>query len=189
MTSITQQDAAELTQCYVALAAKVFRYARARPGVDVSTANDLVQKAFQDTASHWADLRGKPDDERLKILCTTVARDAIDAVRRRGTAYAKQEDVWRLTRHATDDDPFDAVCLKLLKEKFNEEIDKMPPQRRRVAELKWGLHLRNKEIAADLGITAKAVSAHVAAVRNTLRTARQQFEGNDDGAWGEGSDR
>lgn len=188
MTTIPPEHKAEITQCYEALAGRVFGYARSALGVDAERANDLVQQAFEAATKLWAELREQPEENLLGFLCTVVGRRDIDASRRDSTAREKQPEVWRITRGA-DNDPFEAVTLLLLIEAFNKEISNMPPQRRRVAERKWGHQQSNQEIAADLGITDGAVSAHVATARAALRRVRELLEGDDVGDSEGGSDR
>lgn len=187
MTPIPSEYATELARCYADLAGRVFGYAHVTLGVDVARANDLVQQAFEKAAERWAELRESPVD-RLKFLCAVVWCDVADAFRRDSTARANQAEVWRTTLRPHCD-PFDAVSLQLLVERFDKEIANMPRRRRTVAELKWGWQLGNQEIAAVLGITDKAVSSHVTAARAALKKVREEMEGNDVSAPEGGGDR
>lgn len=188
MTLIPAEHTAELAQCYVALARRVFGYARSALGVDGGRAEDLVQQAFETLAMRWAELREQPEANRLRFLCAVVWCDVVDYARRDNKAREKQPEVWRSSWHPQND-PFEAVHLQLLIDAFNKEVSEMPPQRRRVSELKWGRQLSNQEIAATLGLSDKAVSSHIAAARAALRRVRELLEDEDVSAPEGGSDR
>ena len=165
---IPPEVAAQVALLFVAESEAVFTSALRTTWGDRAEAEDLVQKAFEAAAEQWATIVDYPPARRLAWLRRVAINKAIDDYRPRRrvqpvadpedpTSKAPSAEHVALTRMQAD------RCLKVISE--------MPEMRSRVAYLKFHEGWKNREIAAELGISPGTVGKHVSDAHADLKKA------------------
>jgi RNA polymerase sigma-70 factor, ECF subfamily len=159
----------EIAECFKAMALMVYGVLLRFAQGDQELAAALVQETFRRATRKWHMLRALTDEQRRAWLIRVAVACAIDAFRRADTERRKRPQIQaRYQPRATDvhEDAMTAIAV----EHFIKVLNKMPPQRARVAFLYWGCEWTNGEIARALGITPGRVSQQVAAAKARLRS-------------------
>ena len=68
------------------------------------------------------------------------------------------------------------IAFRELSESIDELVEKLPTQCKRVFELSRQMGLKNKQIAAELLISEKAVEYHISKALNHLRSNLGEFK-------------
>jgi RNA polymerase sigma-70 factor, ECF subfamily len=159
----------EITECFKAMALTVYGVLLRFAQGDRELAEALVQETFRRASRKWHALRHLTDEQRRAWLIQVAVACAIDAFRRADTERRKRPQVQVLFQPRTTDVHEDAMT-GIAVEHFIKALNKMPPQRARVAFLYWGCEWTNGEIASALGITPGRVSQQVAKAKARLRS-------------------
>jgi RNA polymerase sigma factor (sigma-70 family) len=164
---ISPHDAQELEACFRARASDLFGYACAVTRGDQALAHDLVQAAFEAAARAWPKLRGLAGEQRDSWLRRTLANIAVTGFRREAAFRDRLPRIELLYRKVPADaleQAFSAITL----ERCWQVIGGLPEQQHATALMRWGLDMKEAEIAAVLGIHEKTVSVHLYRVRRKL---------------------
>jgi RNA polymerase sigma-70 factor (ECF subfamily) len=164
---ISPQEAQELEECFRAHAGDLFGWACVLTRDDRALADDLVQAAFEAAAGAWQALRGLAEEQRGGWLRRTLANIAVDGFRREAAFRARLPRIEALYRKIQVD-PLEQAFSSIALERCWRVIRGLPEQQHAVALLRWGLDMKEGEIAAVLGIAEKTVSVHLYRVRRKL---------------------
>ena len=174
---ISPHEAQELDACFRAEASDLFGYACAVTRGDQALAHDLVQAAFEAAALAWRGLRDLAPEQRRAWLRRTLASIAVSGFRREAAIRDRlpridlpRIDLPRIEmpyRKSPADPPEQAFSSVAL-DRCWQVIGGLPEQQHAAALLRWGLDMKEGEIAAVLGIAEKAVSGHLYRVRRKL---------------------
>jgi RNA polymerase sigma factor (sigma-70 family) len=170
--SAAQAD--EVKRCYEANAGWVYGYAHVLVGRDHRThdaraaAEDLLQDTFVAAARAWEILRNLTEVQQRAWLRTTVSRMAARMGRRNQTLRDLIPEIYDLQAEAQagpEEKVMAAVVGGMALEKVLQVIDGLPFQQRMIAIMKWIDHVKNKEIAAELGTSPNTVSVQLHSIR------------------------
>ena len=164
---ISPHDAQELEACFRATASDLFGYACLVTRGDQALAHDLVQAAFEAAARRWQGLRDLTQEQRLLWLYRTLSNIAVNGLRREAgfrDRLPRIEILSRKTQGDPDEQPFSSIML----ERCWRVIRGLPERQHAVALLRWGLDMKETEIAAALHMAEGTVSAHLHQVRRRL---------------------
>jgi RNA polymerase sigma-70 factor, ECF subfamily len=164
---ISPHEAQELDECFRAHARELFGYACAITRGDQALAHDLVQAAFEAAALAWQALRSLAEEQRLGWLRRTLANIAVSGFRREAAFRDRLPHIEALYRKIQVDPPEQAFTSIAL-ERCWRVIQSLPEQQHAVALLRWGLDMKEGEIAAVLDMAEKTVSVHLCRVRRKL---------------------
>ncbi|MFI0479706.1 RNA polymerase sigma factor [Actinomadura sp. 9N215] len=135
---------------------------------DDEAARDLVQQTFQAAVLAWAELEVRDAEGQRRWLFRVLKNKAIDEWRKQRRVCSVDEvEADDLIDHGTLDVGRQVLCAAALQECWNV-IAKMPPDRARVAHLRWGEDWSTGEIAERLGIAASTVRGHIMKARSEL---------------------
>ncbi len=183
----------ELLGAYLALRADLIRFLKARLG-DAAAAEDLYQDLYLRLQS--ADLPEAVGEPRafLYKMAYNLANDRARASRRRGV----REQGWQAANtHSLGHRPAeaipvadspaveDAIDARRRLERVMAWIAELPPRCREVFTLHRLRGVPHQEIAAQLGITTKAVEKHMA---NAFRLLGQKDAESEGKSTGRGTD-
>ena len=160
-------EAQELEACFRAHARYLFERACVMTRGDQALAHDLVQSAFEAAALTWPSLRGLADEQRRNWLHRTLANIAVTGFRREAAFRDRLPRIEALYRKVQVDPPEQAYSSIML-ERCWQVIRDLPKQQHAVALLRWGLDMKQDEIAAVLSMTEKTVSVHLYRARRKL---------------------
>jgi RNA polymerase sigma factor (sigma-70 family) len=164
---ISPHDAQELEACFRAQAGDLFGYACAVTRGDQALAHDLVQAAFEAAARAWPKLRGLAQEQRDSWLRRTLANIAVTGFRREAAFRDRLPRIELLYRKVPAD-PLEQAFSAITLERCWQVIGGLPEQQHATALMRWGLDMKEAEIAAALGIGEKTVSVHLYRVRRKL---------------------
>jgi RNA polymerase sigma factor (sigma-70 family) len=164
----------EVIKCYRSMSEPIRRFLRSLTQGDKALTDDLVQTTFEEAWKSWPELRRLSDQEREGWLKRVASNTAIDVFRRGSTAKEKLPIVHERFKLAEADVHREAMTSMAI-ERFIEVVDRMSPQRARVAFLYWRCGWKAHEIAEALEISASAVSQHLTAARATLRSELSSY--------------
>jgi RNA polymerase sigma factor (sigma-70 family) len=164
---ISPEEAEELTACFTAEARNLFGYACWLTRGDQALAHDLVQAAFEAAARKWQDLRSMAEEQRCGWLRKTLANTAVNGFRREAAFRDRLPRIEALYRKIQADPPEQAFSSIAL-ERCWRIIQGLPERQHAVALLRWGLDMKEGEIAAVLNMAEKTVSVHLHRVRRKL---------------------
>jgi RNA polymerase sigma-70 factor (ECF subfamily) len=140
------------------LAKVLFGRALRATGGDWSEAEDLTQEAFTAALAAWDTVGAWPRDRQLAWLTRVVTNKKIDAWRseRRGSyPVAEVPDI--RTMPSAESVALSAQALA----RCDAVISSMPPERRKVAFLRWRCGWTTREIAEWNGIKQSTVRGHL----------------------------
>jgi len=164
---ISPHEAQELDLCFRTHARELFGYACTLTRGDQALAHDLVQAAFEAAARAWPVLRGLAEQQRRGWLRKTLAHIAVNGFRREAAFRDRLPRIEARYRKIQADLPEQAFSSIIL-ERCWQIIRKLPERQHAVALLRWGLDMKEGEIAAVLEMTEKTVSVHLCRVRRKL---------------------
>ena len=152
------RDQAEAAAMALELSKILFWRAMRMTGGDWDEADDLVQEAFTAALAAWNKVGGRPRDGQLAWLTSVMTNKKIDAWRseRKGSyPVAEVPDI----RAAAS--PESVVLSQQALARCDAVIKSMPPERRKVAFLRWYCGWTTREIAEWNGIKESTVRGHV----------------------------
>ena len=164
---ISPHEAQELEVCFRAQASDLFGYACVVSRGDQALAHDLVQAAFEAAARTWPALRGLAEEQRRNWLYRTLANIAVNGFRREAAFRDRLPRIEALYRKIQVD-PLEQAFSSIALERCWRVIQGLPEQQHAVALLRWGLDMKEREIAAVLDMAEKTVSVHLYRVRRKL---------------------
>ena len=167
MGKSSPHEAQELEACYRAHARYLFGRACVLTRGDRALADDLVQAAFEAAAMTWASLQGLADEQRRNWLYRTLANIAVTGFRREAAFRDRLPRIETLYRKVQVD-PLEQAFSSIMLERCWQVIQGLPPRQHAVALLRWGLDMKQDEIAAVLRMSEKTVSVHLSRVRRKL---------------------
>jgi RNA polymerase sigma-70 factor (ECF subfamily) len=177
---IPRDYADELGDCFARYASGLFGYACVLTRGDRALAEDLVQSTFTAAARQWSTVRCLQDAQRLCWLHTTVGHLAITTFRRNGAfrdCLSRAEVRYRPPSPDTHAEAMSGIAV----ERCWRTIQALPPQQHAVAVMRWLFGMTNSEIAAQLGLAAGTVAAHLYAVRSKLKAGLGPYDPFGDG--------
>jgi RNA polymerase sigma-70 factor (ECF subfamily) len=120
------------------------------------------------------------DAQRLCWLQTTAGNLAVSMFRRNG---AFRDCLPRLEARCRPPSPdtYAEAMAGIAVERCWRAIQALPPQQHAVAVMRWLFAMTNSEIAAQLGIAAGTVAAHLYAVRSKLKAGLGPYDPFGDG--------
>jgi RNA polymerase sigma factor (sigma-70 family) len=130
-------------------------------------AADLVQDTFEAAALSWETLRDLAPAQQRVWLRNTLSHKDTDHFRRRRLFRRKQSELYRKYQAAEPDPEQQALYVVALK-KAAKIIEGLPAWQKRIALMKWNDHMKESEIAAELGCTKQGVTAEVRRIRRKL---------------------
>jgi RNA polymerase sigma factor (sigma-70 family) len=160
-------EAQELEACFRAHARYLFGRACVLTCGDQALAHDLVQAAFEAAALTWPTLRGLAEEQRRNWLHRTLANIAVNGFRREAAFRDRLPRIEPLYRKVQVD-PLEQACSSIMLERCWQVIRGLPERQYAVALLRWGLDMKQAEIAAVLVMSEKTVSVHLSRVRRKL---------------------
>jgi RNA polymerase sigma factor (sigma-70 family) len=164
---ISPHEAQELDACFRAEARDLFGYACMLTQGDHALSHDLVQAAFEAAALAWRGLGDMAEEQRRGWLRGTLANIAMTGFRREAAFRDRLPRIERLYRKVPAD-PLEQALSAITLDRCWQVIQALPGQQHATALLRWGLDMKQHEIAAVLGITEKTVSVHLYRVRRKL---------------------
>jgi RNA polymerase sigma-70 factor (ECF subfamily) len=169
---ISPHEAQELDACFRAEASDLFGYACAVTRGDQALSHDLVQAAFEAAALSWRGLRGMAHEARRAWLRRTLAGIAVSGFRREAPIRDRlpRIDLSRIEMLSRKPPagPLEQAFPPVALDRCWQVIGGLPEQQHAAALLRWGLGMKEGEIAAVLGIAEKTVSAHLYRIRRKL---------------------
>lgn len=160
-------EAQELEACFRAHARHLFERACVLTRGDQALAHDLVQAAFEAAAMTWASLQGLADEQQRNWLYRTLANIAVNGFRREAAFRDRLPRIETLYRKVQVD-PLEQAFSSIMLERCWQVIQGLPERQHAVALLRWGLDMKQDEIAAVLSMSSKTVSVHLSRVRRKL---------------------
>ena len=167
MGKFSPHEAHELEVCFRAHARDLFGYACAVTRGDQALAHDLVQGTFEAAALAWQALRGLAEEQRGGWLHRTLANLAVTGFRREAAFRDRLPRIEALYRKVQVD-PLEQAFSSIMLERCWLVIRSLPERQHAVALLRWGLDMKESEIAAVLDMAEKTVSVHLYRVRRKL---------------------
>ena len=169
---ISPHEAQELDACFRAEASDLFGYACAVTRGDQALSHDLVQAAFEAAARSWRGLRGLAHEARRAWLRRTLAGIAVSGFRREAPIRDRlpRIDLPRIEMLSRKPPagPLEQAFPPSALDRCWQVIGGLPEQQHAAALLRWGLGMKEGEIAAVLGIAEKTVSVHLYRIRRKL---------------------
>ena len=164
---IPPHEAQELEACFRAHARHLFGRACVLTNGDQALAHDLVQAAFEAAAMTWPTLKGRPDEQQRNWLHRTMTNIAVNGFRREA-AFRDRLPRIELLYRKVQVDPLEQAFSSIMLERCWQVIRSLPERQHAVAMLRWGVDMKQNEIAAVLNMTEKTVSVHLSRVRHKL---------------------
>ena len=160
-------EAQELEACFRAHAKHLFGRACVLTCGDQALAHDLVQAAFEAAALTWQTLRGLAEERQRNWLYGTLTNIAVTGFRREAAFRDRLPRIEALYRKVQVD-PLEQAFSSIMLERCWLVIRSLPERQHAVALLRWGLDMKESEIAAVLDMAEKTVSVHLHRVRRKL---------------------
>ena len=178
---ISPHEAQELDVYFRAEASELFGYACMVTQGDQALSHDLVQAAFEAAALAWSGLRVMAEEQRRGWLRQTLFHIAVTGFRREAAFRDRLPRIEKLYRKPPAD-PLEQALSAITLDRCWQIIQGLPERQHAAALLRWGLDMKEGEIAAVLGITEKTVSVHLCRVRRKLLLQLGADYPFDDGA-------
>jgi len=167
MGRFSPHEAQELEACFRAHARYLFERGCVLTRGGQALAHDLVQAAFEAAALAWPSLQGLADEQRRNWLYRTLANIAVSGFRREAAFRDRLPRIEALYRKVQVD-PMEQAFSSIMLERCWQVIQGLPKRQHTVALLRWGLDMKQDEIAAVLSMSEKTVSVHLSRVRRKL---------------------
>lgn len=170
---IPPDHAAEVARFYEANASWLFGHAILRTQRDRKLAAarelaaDLVQDTFVAAALAWTTVRDLAPMQQRAWLRTTLANKETSHFRRRQAFHRRQPELHHKYQ-VTEPDPEQQALSGLALERAAKIIKGLPARQARIVMMKWNDHMKESEIADELGCSKGTVSAEVQKIRRTL---------------------
>jgi RNA polymerase sigma factor (sigma-70 family) len=171
---IPRAHVAELACFFAAHDQWLFGHACVRVRGDRELAADLVQDTFEAAARAWSALRTQPTAPQRSWLLSTLAHKDISDLRRREALRRKQPDI-QARYQATAADTAAQALNEIALARAREVIAGMPPRQQEIALMRWQLHMRAAEIAAQLGVAEGTVHAQLHSARRKLIAGLERY--------------
>jgi RNA polymerase sigma-70 factor (ECF subfamily) len=127
---------------------------------------DVAQESFTRIARYgWPEAVAHPRALLFKIALNIVRADAVSSRRRAAAAERPLETADGAAAAAWASAPDDRFTLAMLR----RVLDEMPPRRRLVFLMHRAKGMKHAEIAAELGISVKAVEKHMVKATRAFR--------------------
>lgn len=155
-----QSDQYETFDDFVAGAATRLLRAAVFLVADRHLAEDLVQTAFERTARHWRRVvrSGNPESYARRVLVNLAIDDTRRRRRKPLLAGGGTAELERIGGAAPDREIADLELRDLIE----RSLAALPPRQRAVLVLRYWCDLTEREIAADLGVSAGTVKSQAA---------------------------
>ena len=127
----------------------------------------LVQDTFKAAARNWETLRGLAPGQQRGWLRNTLSNKETDHFRRREAFRRKQAELHRKYQ-ADEPSPERQVLSAPALDRAAEIIEGLPPWQQIIVLMKWNDHMKETQIAAELGCAKGTVAAQVHAIRRKL---------------------
>jgi RNA polymerase sigma-70 factor (ECF subfamily) len=164
---IPAHHAAEVARFYTVHAGWLFVYACLRAEGDRELAADLIQETFEAAALDWETVRQLAPVQQRVWLRTTLSHKVSSHIRR-VVAFRRIQPALHDRYQATEPDPEQQALSALALERAAKVIDGLPGRQKRIALMKWNDHMKEYEIAAELGCAEGTVAAQVHEIRRKL---------------------
>jgi len=171
---IPAEHAAELAVLYEVNTSWLFGHAYLRVQRDRELAAarelaaDLVQDAFVAAACSWEILRELAPAQQRVWLRSTLSHKDTDDFRRRVVLRRIQAEL-RCKYKTEEPDPERQALAAAALEMTIKIIEGLLARQQTIALMKWADHMKEAEIAAELGCTKAAVTGQVHEIRRKLR--------------------
>ena len=116
---------------------------------------------------NWQALQGRAEEQRRNWLYRTMANIAVNGFRREA-AFRDRLPRIELLYRKVQVDPLEQAFSSIMLERCWQIIRSLPERQHAVAMLRWGLDMKQNEIATTLNMAEKTVSVHLSRVRNKL---------------------
>jgi RNA polymerase sigma-70 factor, ECF subfamily len=164
---IPQHHAAEVARFYPIHAGWLFGYAYLRTGGDGELAADLVQDTFEAAALDWETVRKLAPAQQRVWLRTTMSHKVSSHIRRR-VAFRRRQPELQHRYQAVEPDPEQQALSAVALEWAAKIIGGLPDRQKKIALMKWNDHMKESEIADELGCRKGTVAAQVHEIRRKL---------------------
>jgi len=165
-TAVSRGDETAFRELYEQYQARLFRFALVLTQGDETLAGEIVQSVFVTAA---AKLRRIESEKHLWNWLARIARQHFAKVRRQS-----HRDPATVTLDTWSDKADTAAIESHLEENLNRALRTLAPEDRELIEAFYFDGLSQKELAARLGSTPKAISSRLERARQRLRTALKQ---------------
>lgn len=139
----------------------LYRYTAKRTGGDRALTEDIVQESFLRAVTSWK--TAAPPDAPLAWLQRVARNILIDILRRNKGELKHRADLDPADRGPAADDPFESLELFLA-------VSSLGRKKARVIEAFYYDGLSVKEIAAEMGLSTRAVEGYLRRARQALRS-------------------
>ena len=164
---IPADNAAEVARFYQVHARWLFGYACLRAGGDRELGADLVQDTFEAVALEWETVRELVPAQQRVWLRATLSHEISSHIRRR-VAFRRRRPELPYSYQDAEPDPERQALSPVALERAAKVMEELPDRQKRIALMKWIDHMREPEIAAELGCPKGTVAAQVHEVRRKL---------------------
>ena len=164
---IPPREAQELATCFRAHASDLFGRACVLTRGDLALAHDLVQAAFEAAGGAWQVLGDLAEEQRRSWLGgrSPISLWTASAARRpSATGCPDRGPATGRSRPTLPEQALSSIAL----ERCWRIIQGLPEHQHAVALLRWGLDMKESEIATVLDMDEKTVSVHLYRVRRKL---------------------
>jgi DNA-directed RNA polymerase specialized sigma24 family protein len=165
-SKIPAHYAAEAARFYAVHAGWLFGYACLRASGDRELGADLVQGTFDAAGLDWDTVRELAAPQQRVWPRTTLSRKVSSHIRR-PVAFRRRQPRLRHRCRAAEPDPEQARSAAAL-ERAAKIIEGLPDRQKGIALMKWINHIKEPEIAAELGCAKGTVAAQVHEIRRKL---------------------
>ena len=164
---ISPHDAQELEACFLGTARDLFGRGCVVTRGDQALAQDLVQAAFEAAARSWQALGSLTGEQRPGWLYRTLANIAVNGFRREA-AFRDRLPRIEILHRKVQADPEEQAFSPAMLERCWRVIGDLPERQHAAALLRWGLDMKETEVAAALHIAEGTVGSHLSRVRRQL---------------------
>lgn len=151
---------------------RIYSYIRSMVSED-SLSEDLTQFCFMKIWEHRKEIKA---DANFPAYLYVIARNAVFKEMRRMLTSNAYIDFISKSSSFTDNATQQDVYFKLLQEKIEEIVSKLPNARRRIYIMSANQLMTNEEIAHTLNISPKSVETQLRRVNITLRKELSNFK-------------